>query len=122
MGWTYQLPKHFKYNKSGFQCIDCKAECDALYSNGGKWRVLKSTMVGTTYYAAVDNGKEVFCGVALTSVKKNEFGVVHVYFPIVLVKHLFDGYVLRNRCPFQCAPTKLCACQCFHTLDRIPLF
>ena len=57
MGWTEYHATHYKHGK-----IDRKAECDELFNDFmvdknnnriGKFEVLKSTMVGSTYYAAV---------------------------------------------------------------------
>lgn len=73
MGWT----SYDVYGK-----IDRKHECDKVYSGETDkyiWKVLKSVMVGSTYYAAVEKtdkltGKsKVFAGVCLTQVDKNEF-------------------------------------------------
>ena len=64
MGWTSYHATHYKNSK-----IDRKAECDAYFLDGlnaGYYDVLKSSMVGSTYYAAVkplkkygSDGKEV---------------------------------------------------------------
>jgi hypothetical protein len=51
MGWTSYHATHYKNGK-----IDRKAECDAYFLEGlnrGYYEVLKSSMVGSTYYAAV---------------------------------------------------------------------
>ena len=51
MGWTYYSATHHKNGR-----IDRKAECDAYFMEGlnrGHYQVLKSAMVGSTYYAAV---------------------------------------------------------------------
>lgn len=51
MGWTSYHATHYKNGK-----IDRKAECDAYFLEGlnrGHFDVLKSAMVGSTYYAAV---------------------------------------------------------------------
>lgn len=51
MGWTSYHAEHYKNGK-----IDRKAECDAYFLDGlnrGYYDVLKSAMVGSTYYAAV---------------------------------------------------------------------
>lgn len=53
MGWTGIIATHFKNG-----CIDRKAECDAYFEEGlnkGHYKILKSTMVSTVYYAAVKN-------------------------------------------------------------------
>lgn len=76
MGWTWQCAKF--YDRKGN--IDRKAECDDLYTwnneeTGDKCRVLKSAMVGATWYGACERtrpGQEpyVFAGVCLTSVDR----------------------------------------------------
>lgn len=51
MGWTSYRATHYKNGK-----VDRKAECDAYFLEGlnrGHFDVLKSSMVGSTYYAAV---------------------------------------------------------------------
>ena len=51
MGWTEYHATHYKNGK-----VDRKAECDAYFMEGlnrGHFNVLKSAMVGSTYYAAV---------------------------------------------------------------------
>lgn len=51
MGWTEMRATHYKNGK-----VDRKAECDAYFMeslNRGFYDVLKSSMVGSTYYAAV---------------------------------------------------------------------
>jgi hypothetical protein len=48
MGWTYQTAGYYKNGK-----IDRKAECDALWNDDKCFKVEKSSMVGSTYYAAV---------------------------------------------------------------------
>jgi hypothetical protein len=51
MGWTSYRATHYKKGK-----IDRKAECDAYFLEGlnrGHFDVLKSSMVGSTYYAAI---------------------------------------------------------------------
>lgn len=51
MGWTSYEATYFKKNGD----IDRKAECDAYFmrDNAGHYKVLKSSMKGTVYYAAV---------------------------------------------------------------------
>ena len=76
MGWTGYHATHYKNGE-----IDRKAECDAVFSGeneNGKWEVLKSSMRGSTYYAAVRRTKPsgesyVFAGVALTSVDMKDY-------------------------------------------------
>lgn len=51
MGWTSYHATHYKNGK-----VDRKAECDAYFLEGlnrGHYDVVKSSLVGTTYYAAV---------------------------------------------------------------------
>ena len=51
MGWTSYHATHYKNGK-----VDRKAECDAYFMEGlnrGYFDVLKSSMVGSVYYAAV---------------------------------------------------------------------
>lgn len=51
MGWTEYHATH--YNRNG---VDRKAECDVYFMEGlneGHYKVEKSTMVGSVYYAAV---------------------------------------------------------------------
>lgn len=90
MGWTGYKATHYKNGK-----IDRKAECDAYFMEGlnrGNFKVLKSTMKGSVYYAAIqdmvkydgedkngksiyipiDNGK-VWAAVFLTSVENGMF-------------------------------------------------
>lgn len=68
MGWTSYHATHYKNGK-----VDRKAECDAYFMEGlnrGHFNVLKSSMVGSTYYAAVsplkrsdgkdDNGNYIY--------------------------------------------------------------
>lgn len=56
MGWTGQQATHFKNGK----IIDRKAECDAYFMEGPNkcyFQVVKSAMIGSTYYAAVKDLK-----------------------------------------------------------------
>lgn len=53
MGWTSYHASYYKNGK-----IDRKAECDAYFMEGlnrGHFNVVKSAMVGSTYYAAVQH-------------------------------------------------------------------
>ena len=70
MGWTGYYAENYKNGK-----IDRKAECDNNINNSDYLKVLKSSMVGTTYYAAVEiiKTKEVFAAIFLTSVRDGEF-------------------------------------------------
>lgn len=67
MGWTSY---HASYYKSGK--IDRKAEIDNSISDS--YKVLKSAMVGSTYYAAVKGPNEdVFAYIVLTSVDMKDY-------------------------------------------------
>ena len=87
MGWTSYHATHYKNGK-----IDRKAECDAYFIEGlnsGFYDVLKSSMVGSTYYAAVrplkksgangsyvdipEEEQEVFAAVFLTSTNAKDY-------------------------------------------------
>ncbi|MGO5174556.1 hypothetical protein ACTQ2N_05060 [Ruminococcus sp. LCP21S3_E8] len=70
MGWTGYYAENYKNGK-----IDRKTECDNNINNSDYLKVLKSSMVGTTYYAAVETikTKEVFAVIFLTSVRDGEF-------------------------------------------------
>lgn len=92
MGWTeYHASTQYK---NGKYVIDRKAECDKLFNDDavswdserkviGKFEVLKSAMVGSTYYAAVRRTKFatetepehscVFAAVCLTSTNVKEY-------------------------------------------------
>lgn len=62
MGWDFSHATYYKNGK-----VDRKAECDDQFT-WGKHNVVRSSMKGTTYYAAVDNGEGVVFGVvALTA-------------------------------------------------------
>lgn len=78
MGWTSYNANFYKNGK-----IDRKAECDSLYTQHEhdgypQLRVVKSTMVGKRYYAAVESSAqgrepEVFGVVVLTSVNNKSY-------------------------------------------------
>jgi hypothetical protein len=92
MGWTeYHAQKQYKNGKF---FIDRKAECDKLFNDSmvtwdddrkviGKFEVLKSSMVGSTYYAAVKRTKfatetepeisSVFAAICLTSTNVKDY-------------------------------------------------
>lgn len=90
MGWTMSFhANHYKTVKSGWRAIstvDRRKECDDLLTwdsmdNEGnvitRRRVLKSAMVGSTYYAAVekiesDGNREVWAAIFLTCGKSND--------------------------------------------------
>lgn len=77
MGWTTYHATH--YNRRGE--VDRKAECDEVFtenSEHGKWEVLKSSMHGSTYYAAVRRTRPggesyVFGAVCLTNVDSSDY-------------------------------------------------
>ena len=74
MGWTsYNAPTTYDLKKRRY-IIDRKAECDKLY-NGDNFEVLKSAMVGSTYYAAVraKRNNEVFATVVLTHTNMSDY-------------------------------------------------
>ena len=53
MGWTFQQATHYKGGR-----VDRKAECDAYFMEGlneGHFKVLASSLVGSVYYAAVQD-------------------------------------------------------------------
>lgn len=68
MGWTsYHASNYNKQYK-----VDVKKECDALFGDD----VVKSAMVGSTYYAAIKgkgNDNSVFAVVVLTHVDNNDY-------------------------------------------------
>ena len=89
MGWTSYQATHYKNGR-----IDRKAECDSIFNDNmvtwdddrkiiGKYEVLKSTMVGGTYYAAIKRTKFatetepeqslVFAIVCLTSTNMKDY-------------------------------------------------
>jgi hypothetical protein len=71
MGWTSYRASYYKNGK-----IDRKAECDAYFMEGlnrGHFNVLKSSMVGSTYYAAIQR--------VVKNVGKDENGE-YIYEPI----------------------------------------
>ena len=82
MGWTEYHATHYKNGK-----VDRRAECDAYFLEGlnrGFYDVLKSSMVGSTYYAAVkplkkSNGQDENGEYIYIDIPENEqmvFGVV----------------------------------------------
>ena len=100
MGWTGTHANFYK--KKGYRTVvDTKAECDDLFAHDhGRFKVLKSAMVGSVYYAAIaickkwpeehnnwdpktlieipENEREVIGFVILTSVdNKDYFNFMH---------------------------------------------
>lgn len=71
MGWTSYDAANYKINKKGIKVIDKKAECDSLFDD--KHKVLKSSVVGNVYYAAIENDdKEVYAIVILISTSRSD--------------------------------------------------
>lgn len=68
MGWTSYFATHYKNGK-----IDKKAELDEMFSRNQK--ILKSQMVGSTYFAAVqdESTKETWAAIILTQMQNGEF-------------------------------------------------
>lgn len=80
MGWDYGMAKHYRKDGS----IDRKAECDSAHTwneESSSARILRSSMVGSTYYAAVERlnkktgEKRVIGVVCLTRVDRGDFGM-----------------------------------------------
>ena len=80
MGWDYGSAKHYRKDGS----IDRKAECDSAHTwdeERSSARVLRSSMVGSTYYAAMERlnkqtgEKRVIGVVCLTHVDHGDFGM-----------------------------------------------
>ena len=75
MGWINEVDFSGKYASTKNR----KEYIDKLWNNDKKFQVLKSSMVGTTYYAAVaeldqqQKVKQVFATTALTSYEDREF-------------------------------------------------
>lgn len=89
MGWTSYRATHYKWVGKGIKrsyVVDRKAECDAYFMEGlnrGYYDVLKSSMVGSVYYAAVkplqryskdDDGNEII--VDIPTNEQKVFGAV----------------------------------------------
>lgn len=89
MGWTGIRATHYKWVGKGTNrkyVVDRKAECDAYFMEGlnrGHYDVLKSSMIGSVYYAAVkllqryskdDDGNEII--VDISTNEQQVFGVV----------------------------------------------
>ena len=75
MGWTSYRAEHYKRSGKN-RVVDRKAECDAYFMEGlnkGHFKVLKSTMVGSTYYAAVKSLKK--------AIKDKQGNIEYVYLP-----------------------------------------
>ena len=69
MGWTWYNANYYKKGK-----IDRKAECDSYFEyKNSPYKVLKSSMVGSTYYAAIQKGNIVCAAVFLTSTCMNDY-------------------------------------------------
>lgn len=58
MGWTGTHATHYKY-RNGREVVDVRAECDSYWAHDhGRFKVLKSALVGSVYYAAIAICKE----------------------------------------------------------------
>lgn len=70
MGWTSYNANFYKKGK-----VDRKAEIDNLWNNDSskKFKVLKSSMVGSTYYGAIQVEDRVFATIFLTSVDMSSY-------------------------------------------------
>ena len=68
MGWTSYHATHYKNGK-----IDRKAECDAMWNDDPNFEVLKSSMVGRIYYAAIKRNATVFGVVFITSTDAKDY-------------------------------------------------
>lgn len=105
MGWTWQHATHYKNGK-----VDRKAECDAYFTEGlnsGWYKIEKSALVGTVYYAAIrqlrrfvpgTNGKETE---AIPESEQTVFGIV--FLTGTNVKDYFSfGYkdMDESMCPY----------------------
>ena len=68
MGWTTYTAYNYKNGK-----VDRKKECDTLIDDKF-FKIIKSRMVGSTYYAAVEDieTKQVFAVICLTSTNIND--------------------------------------------------
>lgn len=69
MGWTSYFATHYKNGK-----LDKKAELDEEFSSHNQ-KILKSQMVGSTYFAAIQNEftKETWAAIILTRTQNGEF-------------------------------------------------
>lgn len=68
MGWTSYHAQFYKNGK-----VDRKKELDFEFDRSDSFRVLKSSMVGSTYYAAVSNGEIVFGLVVRTATDSKDY-------------------------------------------------
>jgi len=68
MGWTSTDAKYYKKNGK----VDVKAECDDMFID--ECKVLKSSMVGNTYFAAVYYEGKVIAMITETSTKVDDQG------------------------------------------------
>ena len=64
MGWTSYHATHYKWVGKGYKrtyTVDKKAECDYHWEGGlnsGHFKIIKSIMIGSTYYAAIKSLKK----------------------------------------------------------------
>lgn len=109
MGWTEMRATHYKNGK-----VDRKAECDGYFLEGlnkGFYDVLKSSMVGSTYYAAVkplkksggkdDNGEYIYIDIPVN--EQRVFGVIFLTSTNMKDYYNFAYKDIDESCgPFQC--------------------
>lgn len=113
MGWTSYHASFYKNGK-----IDRKAECDSIMNcdmvgNKGRYEVLKSAMVGSTYYAAVKKSifktgdksekESVFGVVMLTSVNNKDY---FTFLTRVWMKALVPVTMIVRREYLMCLPLR----------------
>lgn len=109
MGWTSYRATNYKNGK-----IDRKAECDAYFLEGlnrGHFDVLKSSMVGSTYYAAVkplkkSNGKDENGNYIYVDMPENEQFVFAVVFLTSTNQKDYYNFSYKDMCesmgPYEC--------------------
>ena len=82
MGWTWTHEAAHYDSKTNKYYINRKELCDEIYTHDGdktKLEVVKSCIIGSTYYAAVkatnkETGhEEIFAGVCLTAINTKEY-------------------------------------------------
>lgn len=108
MGWTEYTATHYYDNGA----INRKAECDAYFMEGlnrGYYKVEKSAMVGSTYYAAVRQ-LEVYVGDARTAIPEHEQQVYGFVFRTSVEKDSFAYKPMSETmgpCYYDCPPSIL---------------
>jgi hypothetical protein len=109
MGWTSYHASHYKNGR-----VDRKAECDAYFLEGlnrGYFDVLKSSMVGSTYYAAVkplkkSGGKDKNGNYIYVDMPEEEQRVFAVVFLTSTDKKDYFNFSYKDMCesmgPYEC--------------------